>query len=392
MSEQTPLPDSRAAAASDQSAHYRRYAYIVLIVALVLAAWGIFSRIYARSELRQQTQAAAIPTVNVTQPATTGDGEQLILPGTVEAFSEAPIYARTSGYLKRWLVDIGGRVKAGQLLAEIETPEVDQELRQAEADLASAKANEQLARVTAERWQGLLANDSVSRQDADQKASDAAAKKAAVDSAQANVGRLRELESFKRVVAPFDGVVTARNTDVGALIAVGGSGGTELFRVADTRKLRVYVQVPQAYAASITQDLPADVRFSDRPNSSVPAKVVSTAGAIDPSARTMLTQLEVDNPEAALLSGGYSEVHFKLPVGAGALRVPSNTLVFRSVGMQAAVVGDDSHVSMKTLTIGRDFGTEVEILAGLQPQDRVILNPSDSIADGQAVTVATKGK
>jgi RND family efflux transporter MFP subunit len=243
----------------------RRYALVLLVLALVLAVWGEVSRVMARSELTKETAAAAIPTVVTVAPTLSDLGDSLVLPGSVTAFREAPIYARTSGYLKAWYTDIGTPVVKGQLLAEIETPEVDQQLSAAEADLATARANQALAESTNTRWKGLLATESVSKQDADEKAGDAAAKKAAADSAAANVARLRELESFKRVVAPFDGVVTARNTDVGSLINAGQSAGSELFHIADTNKLRIYVQVPEAYAAATKPGVAAELTFTERP-------------------------------------------------------------------------------------------------------------------------------
>ncbi len=246
-----------------------RYGLILLIVALCLALWGEVSRILARSALAKETAEAAIPTVLTTTPNRTTLGEELVLPGTVQAYVEAPIYARTSGYLKEWRTDIGAQVAKGQLLAEIDAPEVDQQLSQAQADLATARANESLSNSTNLRWKGLLATESVSKQDADEKAGDAAAKKAAADSAAANVSRLRELESFKRVVAPFGGVITARNTDIGALINAGQSAGTELFRIADMHKLRIYVQVPETYAAVTRPGLEAELRFAEQPQEGV---------------------------------------------------------------------------------------------------------------------------
>src|ERR1700693_755749 len=244
----------------------RRYSLILLIVALTLAVWGEVSRVRARSSLGKEAAQAAIPTVVTVSPNRTPLGEELVLPGTVQAYIEAPIYARTNGYLKEWRTDIGTQVTKGQLLGEIDTPEVDRQLAQAEADLATARANESLSNSTNVRWKGLLATESVSKQDADEKAGDAAAKKAAADSAAANVARLRELESFKRVVAPFDGVITARNTDIGALINAGQSAGSELFRIADTHKLRIYVQVPEAYAAAASPGLEAELRFAEQPH------------------------------------------------------------------------------------------------------------------------------
>ena len=319
----------------------RRYALIALIVALVLAVWGVYSRVSARSALGRETAATAVPTVITVKPNRSPTGEELVLPGSVQSYNEAAIYARTSGYLKTWYTDIGTPVKKGQLLAEIDSPEVDQQLSQAQADLATARANYLLSQSTNERWKGLLATDSVSKQDADEKAGDAAAKKAALDSSGANVARLRDLESFKRVVAPFDGTVTARNTDIGALINAGQSSGAQLFRVADTHKLRIYVQVPQPYAAATAPGLGAELRFAEHPGKGYPAQIVRTANAIDPSTRTLQVELQVDNAKGELFPGAYAEVHFKLPADAQILRVPANTVLFRSAGLQLATVNAD---------------------------------------------------
>jgi RND family efflux transporter MFP subunit len=291
----------------------------------------------------------------------------------VQAYIEAPIYARTSGYLKDWRTDIGTQVTKGQLLGEIETPEVDQQLSQAQADLATARANEALSNTTNTRWKGLLTTESVSKQDADEKAGDAAAKKAAADSAAANVARLRELESFKRVVAPFGGVITARNTDIGALINAGQSTGTELFRIADMHKLRIYVQVPESYAAATHPGLDAELRFAEQPGKTFAAKTVRTSNALDPTLRTLQVELELD---------------FKLPASAESLRLPANTVLFRAAGLQVATVDGQKRVKLKSIVQGRDFGNTIEILSGLQPDEVVILNPPDSLTDGAAVRIA----
>ncbi|MDI3260001.1 MAG: efflux RND transporter periplasmic adaptor subunit [Sinobacteraceae bacterium] len=363
-----------------------RAGLLFVALAVALAGWGIAHRILAQAALRKEAAAARL-TVAVTHASPPAQNEALILPGNVQAWYDAPIYARTSGYLKRWYVDIGTRVKAGQLLAEIDTPEVDQQLRQAQADLATAQANDRLAQITAERYRALLATDSVSKQDADNALGDAAAKKALVASAQANVARLRELERFKRIVAPFDGVVTARNVDIGDLIDAGSGNARELFHIADTRRLRVYVQVPQAQVPQLQPGMEAELHFTEYPGKTYPAKLVNMASAIDPAARTMLVELQTDNAHGELLPGAYAEVHFHLAPVAGSLRLASNTLLFRPAGMQVATVDHDDRVRLKTLTLGRDFGTTVEVLAGLSPEDRVIVNPPDAIADGERVTV-----
>jgi RND family efflux transporter MFP subunit len=280
-------------------------------------------------------------------------------------------------------------VRKGQLLAEIDTPEVDQQLRQAEADLATADANYQLARTTTERWQGLLASESVSQQDADQRAGDAAAKAAARQSAAANLARLKDLESFKRVAAPFDGVVTERNTDVGALINAGQTAGSALFRVADTHRLRIYVSVPQAYASAIQPGLGAALEFADRPTARFEATVASTANALDATSRTLQVELQIDNGSGELLPGAYAQVHFILSGGnASTLRIPVNTVLFRSHGLEVAALDGEHRVHLKSFTQGRDFGTEIEVLSGLEASDTLIVNPPDSIADGAVVRIA----
>jgi len=363
-----------------------RKALIVLpIAALALAAWGIGARLHARNALAQEAAGGAIINVVVARPTHSASGEELVLPGTVQAQVEAPIYARTSGYLKAWHPDIGASVKRGDLLAEIDTPEIDQQLRQAEADLATAKANYALANSTNERWKGLLATQSVSAQDADQKAGDALAKKAAVDAAAANVARLRELESFKHVVAPFDGVITARRTDTGALINAGQNAGGELFRLADTRKLRIYVQLPEKYSAMATAGVPAELHFDEHPGKKYEAQTVRTSRALDPVSRTLQVELALDNASGELFPGAYVEVHFKFADAAETVLLPSNTVLFRSAGLQVATVDSANHVKLKSIKQGRDFGATIEVLDGLSADDVVILNPPDSLVDGAQV-------
>ncbi|MBV9620705.1 MAG: efflux RND transporter periplasmic adaptor subunit [Gammaproteobacteria bacterium] len=366
----------------------RRYVWLLLALALLIAVWGVASRLVARSALEREARQAAVPTVTVTKPQRNPGADALVLPGTVQAYYEAPIYARTDGYLKRWYTDIGTPVRKGQLLAEIDTPELDQQLRQAQADLGSAEANYQLARTTNERWQGLRATDSVSQQDADQRAGDAAAKAAARQAAAANVGRLRQLESFKRVVAPFDGVVTQRNTDVGALITAAQTSGGALFRVADTQRLRIYVSVPQPYAADIREGMSAGLVFADRPDQRFDAAVARTAHALDPTTRTLQVELQIDNARGELLPGSYAQVHFELHRDAPGLRIPVNTLLFRAEGLQVATLDASQQVHLKAIVQGRDFGREVEVMSGLSPADTLVLNPPDSITEGEPVRVA----
>jgi len=375
------MSERRAASALKLQQQHRRLLVIGAAVAVILVGLGVFSRLQAQVALRQQTERNAITAVTTTKPEAGPAGQELVLPGNTQAYSEAPIFARTSGYLKRWLVDIGARVKQGQLLAEIETPEVDQQLLQAKADLATAQANYALAKSSAERWKALLESDSVSRQEVDERSGDAAAKKALVDSARANVERLRELQGFQRVTAPFSGVITARNTDIGALI--GSNDSRPLFSIAATQTLRVYVRAPQNYASSVQRGLEADLFFAEHPGQAFAGKVMRTADALDPASRTLLVEIAVDNSKNELLAGSYTEVHMKLPV-RNALRVPVNTLIFRADGLMLATVVDNK-VVMKPVKLGRDFGMEVEVVSGLGADDNVVLNPPDSIADGQTV-------
>jgi RND family efflux transporter MFP subunit len=366
----------------------RRYVLILVAVAAIIAVWGIVSRLSARNSLGKQAADAAVATVTTVKPHGGPGKDTLVLPGSVQAFFEAPIYARTSGYLKTWHTDIGTPVKKGQLLAEIETPEVDQELRQAQADLATADANYELARTTNERWKGLLATESVSQQDADQRAGDAAAKAAAKQSSAANLARLQELESFKRVLAPFDGVVTQRNTDVGALINAGQSAGNALFRVADLHRLRIYVSVPQLYASAIHEGQNAGLVFADHPGKRYEGVVANTSRALDANSRTLQVELQIDNAKGELLPGSYAQVYFNLAGVDDSLRIPVNTVLFRTDGLRVAVLDEQHRVHLQQITQGRDFGTEIEVLSGVTANDVLVANPPDSIQDGAQVRLA----
>jgi RND family efflux transporter MFP subunit len=366
----------------------RRYVLILVSVAVLFAIWGIVTRLSARIALEKQASAAGVATVTTTKPHAGPGSDKLVLPGSVQAFYEAPIYARTNGYLKVWNTDIGTPVKKGQLLALIDTPEVDQELLQAQADLATAAANYQLARTTNERWQGLLSTESVSQQDADQRAGDAAAKAAARQSAAANVARLQELESFKRVLAPFDGIVTQRNTDIGALINAGQSAGNALFRVADVHRLRIYVSVPQPYASSIHTGLTAELELADHPGRRYQAVVANSAQALDANSRTLQVELQIDNAKGELLPGSYAQVYFTLTGADNTLRIPVNTVLFRTDGLRVAVLDEQHRVHLRSITEGRDFGTEIEVLSGLTADDVLVANPPDSITDGVQVRLA----
>jgi RND family efflux transporter MFP subunit len=371
-----------------------RAAVFVGLAALIVLIWAGVSAHFASAKLKEVTEAAAVVTVATTKPDPQNGLAELILPGNIQANYEAPIYARTSGYLKRWLVDIGTPVKAGQLLAEIESPEVDQQLRQAEADLSTAEANQKIADLTAQRWRDLRSTDSVSKQEADEKIASAASGDAQMQSARANVQRLKELSGFEKIVAPFDGVVTARNTDIGQLIAAGENTGPALFRVADMHRLRTYVTVPQTYAASMKPGLTADLLFPDRPGKIYTATLDSTSSAIDTSTRTLLAQLVIDNKNGELLPGAYAEVHFHLPAGAAGpiFKLPANVLLFRSDGLHVGTVDANNHVVLKTVEVGRDFGSDIEIIHGLSADDNVILSPPDSLTDGIAVRLATPPK
>lgn len=380
---------------SDQHTHlpaaeWQRLKVAAIVGAVVIAAaiaWGVYTRVQAQAALRAATEHAAAVTVQVVHPTPSGTAGTLVLPGTVQAFTEAPIYARTSGYLKRWYVDIGKQVKAGQLLAEVETPEIDAQLRQAKADLGTAEANYKLAQTTATRWQSLLASGVVAKQDVDNKVGDAEAKQAEVESARANLLRLHELEGFKRIVAPFDGIITARGTDIGALINAGSANGAELFHIAAIHKLRIYIQVPQRYAAAVQPGLTADLHFAEHPGKTYTATVVHSANAIDAATRTLLVELSADNRNGELLPGAYAEVHLQPAAGVNTLQLPANALLFRADGMQAATIDQNNQVVMKTVQIGRDFGKQLEILAGVDANDRVVINPSDSLTDGVTVRI-----
>lgn len=362
-----------------------------LLIAILLAAFGIYSRSHRDSDLRAQADADAVPTVSIVTPSRDVAAQQLVLPGQVQAYYDAPIYARVSGYLKKWNVDIGARVKSGDVLAEIETPELDQQLRQAQADLATAVAKERLAQTTDERWHNMLASTSVSKQEADEKHGDYEAKQAAVAAERANVDRLQALSGFKRITAPFDGTVTQRRTDIGALINAGGSNnGNELFRVADTHKLRVYVDVPQAYAEQISVGMHAKLQLPEQAGRTHDAAVVGTANAINESSRTLLVQLEVNNADGKLIAGSYADAAFDLPAASDVLQLPVTALLFRKQGMSVATVGSGDKVLLKKIRIGRDLGTHVDIVDGLAPDDRVIDAPPDWLADGDAVHPASE--
>jgi len=366
----------------------RSIAIALVVLAAVVLVGGIAVRALQSRQLRQRAEAQALPTVVIVVPRKAEAVPTLELPGRTEAYASAPIYARVSGYLKAWYADIGASVKSGQLLAEIETPDLDQQLRQAQAELANARANAALAETTAKRWQSLLASDSVSRQEVEEKTSDLAAKQAAVNALQANVERFQALKGFTRIVAPFDGVVTARSTDVGSLINVGSAQGAELFVVSDTRKLRVYVNVPQNYATAVGRGTKATVHVPERPGQPYAATVESTSRAINAASGTMLVQLMADNAAAELLPGGFARVRFELDATSGALTIPSSALIFDKAGLRVATVAAEDTIVLKPVTLARDDGATVDVASGLGATDRVIENPPDGVADGDRVRVA----
>ena len=362
---------------------------VVAIALVVIIVFGIASRSAAEHALKKHTEAAAILSVNVVHPSTAPLTPEISLPGNTQAYIDTPIYARTSGYLKHWYFDIGARVRKGQLMATIETPELDQQLQVAEADLKSAQANLDLANTTAARYINLLKTNSVSQQETDQATGDAAAKKAAVDAAMANVRRLQQLQSFEKVYAPFDGIVTVRNTDVGALIDAGsGSTPKELFHVAAIGKIRVYVPVPEAYAGDIKNGATATLTLDQYPGQIFKGTIARNSNMIDSASRTLNVEVDVDNPKGLLLPGAYVFVHFKVPERIANLTVPSNTLLFRSEGLRVGIVRDGK-VALGPITITPDGGQVVEVAASdLKPSDEVILDPSDSLMEGQQVHIA----
>ena len=362
----------------------------ILVLCVGFAVFeGIHSRVEAKAELRQVALSSAIPSVDVVYPKGGAAAEEIELPGNTEAFTDTPIYSRTNGYVKAWYVDIGARVRQGQLLAVIETPELDQQLRQAKADLESALANLQIAQITATSWQNLLKTDSVSHQETDQAVSDLHAKQALVDSNRANVDRLEQLQSYERIVAPVNGVITARNTDIGALIQADTTAPKEIFHLSAIRTLRIYVPVPEVYAPSVKTGAKVDVTLDAFPGQKFSGTLVRNANAIDPATRTLTVEVDVDNSSGRLMPGAYAFVHFKVPATNGAVTIPSNALLFRSEGLRVGVVRN-SRVALLPVTVGQDYGDAVEVLSELSAQDAVIVNPSDSLANGAQVRVESR--
>lgn len=359
-----------------------------IVAVLVLAgAITLLQRVAGQRALADATERAAVPVVAVVHPIAEKPDEELVLPGSLQAFQESRIYARTSGYLLKWYKDIGSRVKKGDLLADIDTPEIDQELHQAQAARQQIVEQVQLAKSSAARWQDLRKSDSVSQQETDERSSAFQQAQANLAAADASLKRLQELESFKHVYAPFGGVLTRRNVDPGALINA-GAGGREMFDIAQVETLRVFVNVPQAYTPSIQVGMPATVTLQEFPDQRYEGKVARTADAIDPGTRTLLTEVDVDNRDGHLLPGSYGQVHFSVKYGANKVTIPVNAMLFRAEGARAAVVGADGKVHLRPITIGRDYGTTLEIVDGVTVADQVIVNPSDSLEEGQQVRVA----
>jgi RND family efflux transporter MFP subunit len=371
-----------------------RVRVVVLLLAAVVAVAlavvsGILPRVRAKQALREETTRLATPPVATVRPKRENPAEEVVLPGNIQAFIDAPIYARTNGYLKRWYHDIGARVKQGQLLAEIESPEVDQQLQQARQDLATAQANLKLAQITAERYVNLYKTDSVAKQDVDNAVQDEAAKSTTVKSAQANVARLQQLVSFERIYAPFDGVITARNTDIGQLIDSGSSGGPgrELFHMAATNMLRVFVNVPQLYSHDTKPGMKADLTLPEMPGRRFTGTLVRTADALDPATRTLLVEVDVPNSSGLLFPGAYTEVHFAIKSNVPTLIIPATSVIFRSEGLRVPVVVNGNCVRFLPITVGRDFGTTIEVVSGLPSDAVVVANPPDSLVDGEMVRV-----
>jgi RND family efflux transporter MFP subunit len=371
----------------------RLRALLVIVLAVGILGFGVYSGVRSRRvadrELKRATAEAAVEVVSVVSPTVTEPTQEIRLPGTTQAFTDASLFARTNGYVKAWYFDIGARVKKGQLLAEIETPEIDQQLQQARADLETAQANLRQAEITAERWRGLLESGSVSQQETDQAVNALGAMKATVSSNAANVRRLEQLQGFEKIYAPFDGVITARNLDIGVLINAGSTTtpSQELFHIAAIDKLRVFVAVPEVYAPAARPGAQATLTLDAFPGRTFRGTLVRTANAIDLTARTLLVEVDVDNPRGELLPGAYVFVHLQLPKEVRSVTIPVNTLIFRAQGLQVAVVREGL-AKLVPVTIGRDHGTFVEIVSGLEPSDQVIVAPSDSVSSGTPVRIA----
>jgi len=379
------------AAASEDNRLLKRLGLVAVIVALIVVAWGILSRRHAEQKLTAWTHDQAIPTVTVVKPLQDGPADALVLPGAVQAYNSAPIYARTNGYVRAWNVDIGSRVKKGQLLAELEAPDLDQQLEQARADLQTARANQDLAQTTATRWTTLLQKDAVSKQETDEKVGDLAAKTALTNAAVANVRRLAATQGFTRLIAPFDGVVTSRNTQIGQLVTAGSAPPVPLFTVSDVSRMRIYVRVPQAYAAEVRPGMHATMTLPEYPGRNFDVTLTRTADAVDQQSGTLLVELQTPNTDGLLRPGSYAQTRFPIVGIKGSVTIPASAVLYRSDGTRVAVLDAQNRVVLHTIKIGRDSGDRLEVVTGLSASDRVIDSPPDAIANGDQVQIAQSG-
>jgi RND family efflux transporter MFP subunit len=359
------------------------------ILFAIVALWGIHTRSAAGAALAKETRAAAIPSVDVVHPSLSAASYEIVLPASVQGFIDSPVYARTSGYLLHWYADIGAHVKKGELLAEIQTPELDQQVQQAQSDLATAQANYQLAQITADRWQKLLLKNAVSKQESDQASSDLNARRSALSAQEANVRRLQQLQDFEKIYAPFDGVITARNTDIGDLIQAGeNTAPQELFHLSSIHRLRVFVPVPEIYQGVLHSVKQVSLSSDAYPQGRFTGTIARSSDAIDPLSRTLRVEVDIDNSKALLFPGAYVFVHLPLPAASQAPTIPSNALLFRQEGLRVGVVRDGV-VQLVPISIGHDYGNTVEVTAGLSPEDQVVVNPSDSLVSGTRVEINT---
>ena len=387
------MPPQNEVRRSTLGRRIKRVALVVAVLAALVVGNGLFVRLNARTEAQTLATEQSIPIVSLVHAAPSEGGNSLVLPGNLQAYYTAPIFARVAGYVKSWSKDIGAHVHKGELLAEIDTPDVDQQVEQARADLANAQAAYKQSQSTSERWANLLRIGAVSKQDAEEKSSDLEVKAAVVKSSQANLDRLLTMKTFARIVAPFDGVVTERTVDIGNLVNAGaGGGGSQLFTVSDIHKMRVYVRVPQNYSALIREGLHAKLSLPEYPGQTFPAQLVSTSDAISNQSNTLLVQLEAENPDDKLKAGGYAQVSFELPATAQSLSLPVSALLFRADGLTVATVDDKGRVQLKPINISSDLGTTVEINSGLTPSDRVIDSPPDSLRSGDIVRIAAEAQ
>ena len=359
----------------------------IAVLVAIATAQGIHARLATKAALTKETQSAAIPSVDVVHPSMGAASPEVVLPANVQGFTDTPVYARTSGYLLHWYADIGTHVKKGELLADIQSPEVDQQVQQAQSDLATAQANYHLAEITAQRWQKLLLKNAVSKQETDQATSDLNARRAVVSAQQANLGRLQQLQGFEKIYAPFDGVITARNTDIGDLIQAGeNTTPLELFHLSTIDRLRVFVPVPEVYQSVLSSVKTVDISSDAYPRERFTGKIARTSDAINPLSRTLKVEVDIDNPRALLLPGAYVFVHLPLPADFQSLTIPSNTLLFRQEGLRVGVVRD-GRVQLVPISIGHDYGNKVEVTTGLTHTDQVVINPSDSLVSGTRVEI-----